>query len=91
MVEERVAIAGTGTDTRPNRILSPLRQAEKLDPHGDYVRRYVPELSDIPGGAIHTPWLLPLSARPKNYPERIIELDGALTRLRERRGLVDEH
>ena len=37
-------VAGTGNDTRPNRVLSPLRQAERFDPEGTYVRRYLPEL-----------------------------------------------
>ena len=37
-------VAGTGTDSRPNRVFSPLRQAQRFDPDGDYVRRYVPEL-----------------------------------------------
>ena len=37
-------VAGTGADTRPYRRLSPLRQAERFDPDGTYVRRYLPEL-----------------------------------------------
>ena len=37
-------VAGTGTDTRPYRKLSPQRQAERFDSDGVYVRRYVPEL-----------------------------------------------
>ena len=37
-------VAGTGTDSRPNRRLSPERQAERFDPDGVYVRRYIPEL-----------------------------------------------
>ena len=37
-------VAGTGTDTRPNRVLHPVRQARRYDPHGEYVRSYVPEL-----------------------------------------------
>ena len=36
-------VAGTGTDSRPNRRLSPQRQAERFDSDGVYVRRYVPE------------------------------------------------
>ena len=36
-------VAGTGTDTRPYRRLSPQRQAERFDPDGVYVRRYVAE------------------------------------------------
>jgi deoxyribodipyrimidine photo-lyase len=37
-------VAGTGTDTRPTRMLSPIRQAERFDPDGVYARRYVPEV-----------------------------------------------
>ncbi len=37
-------VAGTGTDSRPNRMLSPVRQAQRFDPDGAYARRYVPEL-----------------------------------------------
>jgi deoxyribodipyrimidine photo-lyase len=34
-------VAGTGVDTRPNRGFSAARQAERFDPDGAYVRRYV--------------------------------------------------
>jgi deoxyribodipyrimidine photo-lyase len=37
-------VAGTGTDPRPNRRLSPERQAERFDPNCVYMRRYIPEL-----------------------------------------------
>lgn len=37
-------VAGTGVDTRPNRVFNPAAQARRLDPTGAYVRRYVPEL-----------------------------------------------
>ena len=37
-------VAGTGADTRPYRKLNPYRQAERFDPDGAYVRRYLPEL-----------------------------------------------
>lgn len=72
-------VAGTGTDTRPNRILNPLRQAHRYDPTGDYVRRYVPELRDISGGAVHQPWKLDPHRRARlDYPDPIIDLrDGA--------------
>jgi deoxyribodipyrimidine photo-lyase len=52
-------VAGTGTDTRPNRRFNPFRQAERFDPDGEYVRRWVPELESIGGGAVHQPWQLP--------------------------------
>jgi deoxyribodipyrimidine photo-lyase len=48
-------VAGTGTDSRRNRVFNPLRQARRFDPAGDYVRRYVPELVEIPGVAVHEP------------------------------------
>ena len=37
-------VAGTGTDSRPNRRLSPARQAQRFDPDGIYAGRYLPEL-----------------------------------------------
>jgi deoxyribodipyrimidine photo-lyase len=39
-------VAGTGVDTRPNRVFNPTRQARRLDPEGAYVRRYVPEFEE---------------------------------------------
>ncbi|MCT9929697.1 DNA photolyase family protein [Planotetraspora sp. A-T 1434] len=62
-------VAGTGNDTRPNRMLNPIRQARKLDPDGEYVRRYVPELADLPPQAIHEPWKHAPSVR--GYPAPI--------------------
>ena len=36
-------VAGTGTDTRPNRMLNPTLQAKKYDADGAYVRRWLPD------------------------------------------------
>ena len=47
-------VAGTGVDTRPNRVYNPAAQLKKLDPEGAYVRRYVPELEDVPAGTSPT-------------------------------------
>ncbi|MEJ2853816.1 MULTISPECIES: cryptochrome/photolyase family protein [unclassified Saccharothrix] len=48
--------AGTGTDAAPYfRVFNPVTQGEKFDPDGDYVRRYVPELRDVRGRAVHQP------------------------------------
>ena len=39
--------AGTGTDAAPYfRIFNPTTQGEKFDPDGEYVRRWIPELTD---------------------------------------------
>jgi deoxyribodipyrimidine photo-lyase len=56
-------VAGTGNDTRPYRKFNPIRQAQRFDPEGVYVRRYVPELKGVEGGAVHQPWRLPDEVR----------------------------
>ena len=67
-------VAGTGVDTRPNRLFNPLAQARRRDPHGDYVRRYVPELADLPGAAVHEPWRAPLARVAPEYPPPLARL-----------------
>jgi deoxyribodipyrimidine photo-lyase len=50
-------VAGTGTDAAPYyRIFNPVTQAEKFDPDGDYIRRWVPELAKLQPPAIFAPW-----------------------------------
>ncbi|WP_306211524.1 cryptochrome/photolyase family protein [Actinoplanes sp. RD1] len=62
-------VAGTGNDTKPYRRFNPIRQAERFDPAGEYVRQYVPELRSIPGKAVHQPWRLPDTVRSGlDYP-----------------------
>ena len=48
-------VAGTGTDTRPNRTFNPTRQGRLHDPSGEYVRRWLPELVSLPAERIHDP------------------------------------
>ncbi|MET9064664.1 cryptochrome/photolyase family protein [Streptosporangium sandarakinum] len=63
-------VAGTGNDTRPNRTLNPVRQARRFDPDGEYVRRYVPELRNVPPKRLHEPWRLPSAVR--GYPPPLV-------------------
>ncbi len=50
-------IAGCGADAAPYfRIFNPIIQSKKFDPNGDYIRKFVPELKDVPTEMIHTPW-----------------------------------
>ncbi|MCI3935473.1 cryptochrome/photolyase family protein [Streptomyces sp. AN091965] len=80
-------MAGTGTDTRPNRVLNPVTQAKKYDPDGTYVRRWVPELSGIEAPSVHEPWKLPgLDRAALDYPDPIVELSYGLDRFRQARG-----
>jgi deoxyribodipyrimidine photo-lyase len=46
--------ASTGTDAQPYfRVFNPMTQGERYDPDAEYIRQYVPELSDAPADAIH--------------------------------------
>ncbi len=65
--------AGTGTDAAPYfRIFNPVSQAEKFDPQGGFVRRWVPELAAFPGESIHQPWQNLLALHKTGYPQRIV-------------------
>ncbi|WP_027341087.1 cryptochrome/photolyase family protein [Hamadaea tsunoensis] len=64
-------VAGTGNDSRPYRRFNPLRQADRYDPAGDYVRRYVPELAGLAGAAAHRPWE---HGGAKGYPRPIVDI-----------------
>ncbi|TYC92838.1 deoxyribodipyrimidine photo-lyase [Novosphingobium sp. BW1] len=62
--------AGSGVDSNMFvRIMAPLSQSEKFDAAG-YIRHWVPELADLPAGEIHDPSPM---ARPKGYPQKLIE------------------
>ena len=51
--------AGTGTDAAPYfRVFSPSRQAERFDPGGSYIRRWLPELRDVPAKRVFEPWTM---------------------------------
>lgn len=71
-------VAGTGADTRPNRVFNPTRQARRFDPEGEYVRRWVPELEGVPGTTVHEPWTL--ASPPAGYPAPIVEHAVAVRR-----------
>ena len=74
-------VAGTGTDAAPYfRVFNPVLQGQKYDPHGTYVRRWVPELTGVPDRFIHQPWKMPPDMQRaaggvvgRDYPARIVE------------------
>ncbi len=75
-------VAGCGADAAPYfRIFNPVLQGEKFDPDGDYVRRWVPELRELPSAFIHKPREAPLLvlraagvSLGQTYPRPLIEL-----------------
>jgi deoxyribodipyrimidine photo-lyase len=51
--------AGTGADAAPYfRILNPVLQSKRFDPRGEYIRRFLPELANVPDAKIHEPWTM---------------------------------
>lgn len=75
-------IASVGTDPAPisRRLYNPVRQAERHDPEGEYVRRWVPELADVPLPALHAPWTMNEAEQREaqcrigaDYPEPVVE------------------
>ena len=75
-------VAGTGTDSTPYfRIFNPVTQGQKFDPHGDYIRKYVPELKNLPLKFLFCPWDCPPDTLKninfelgKDYPLPIVDL-----------------
>ncbi|MBK1731915.1 FAD-binding domain-containing protein [Thiococcus pfennigii] len=74
--------AGCGADAAPYfRIFNPVRQGERFDPDGDYVRRWCPELARLPARFIHQPWAAPANVLAEagvrldsDYPRPIVDL-----------------
>lgn len=53
-------VAGCGFDAAPYfRIFNPTLQGKRFDPEGAYVKKWVPELKEIPARYIHAPWEAP--------------------------------
>jgi deoxyribodipyrimidine photo-lyase len=73
--------AGCGADAAPYfRVFNPVRQSERFDPAGVYIRRWVPELSALPDRYLHAPWQAPADALARaavapgrNYPLPVVD------------------
>lgn len=74
--------AGCGADAAPFfRIFNPVLQGQRFDAHGEYVRRWIPELARLPTRWIHQPWQAPAAELAAanitlgvTYPEPIVDL-----------------
>ncbi len=73
--------AGCGADAAPYfRVFAPVLQGRKFDPHGDYVRRWVPELARLGTDYLHAPWEAPADVLAaagvtlgETYPHPIVD------------------
>lgn len=74
--------AGCGADAAPYfRVFNPVRQGERFDPDGAYVRHWCPELARLPDSHIHAPWAAPAATLRaagvtlgRTYPTPIVDL-----------------
>ncbi|MDF1630343.1 MAG: deoxyribodipyrimidine photo-lyase [Alcanivoracaceae bacterium] len=72
--------ASTGTDAAPYfRVFSPVRQSQRFDPDGEFIRRYVPELAEIDNKWIHEPWKAPNPV--SGYPAPVVDQAGVRDRV----------
>lgn len=65
------------------RIYNPTKQAQEHDPHGLFIKKWVPELADFPKEYIHEPWKMNEMERimfgvKTDYPAPIIDVTEAL-------------
>ena len=76
-------VAGCGADAAPYyRIFNPLLQSEKFDKQGEYIRRWVPELSELSNKEIHQPSAE--LAKQCGYPEAMVDLKATRERALDR-------
>jgi deoxyribodipyrimidine photo-lyase len=83
--------AGCGADAQPwFRIFNPMTQGKKFDPHGHYVRQWVPELAGLEDHYIHAPWEAPPMVLQwagieldRDYPSPVVDHKTARARFLE--------
>ncbi|MEO8446598.1 MAG: deoxyribodipyrimidine photo-lyase [bacterium] len=73
--------ASTGVDAQPYfRIFNPYLQSKKFDKSGAYIKKYIPELKNVPEEFIHEPHLMSGMEQKmyeviigKDYPQPVVE------------------
>jgi deoxyribodipyrimidine photo-lyase len=72
--------AVTGINTV--RIYNPVKNSIDLDPKGEFIKKWLPELSNIPSENVHQPWKMTLIEQQmydfqigKDYPNPIVDID----------------
>jgi deoxyribodipyrimidine photo-lyase len=67
------------------RIYNPIKQSEDHDPEGMFIKRWIPELANVPNAYIHEPWKMPLLEQQlanteigKDYPHPIVDVQSVI-------------
>jgi deoxyribodipyrimidine photo-lyase len=76
--------ASTGADAQPYfRVFNPVKQSQRYDPEGLYIKRYTPELRQVPTRFLHAPWMMPQEEQRragcligKDYPAPLVDHDS---------------
>ncbi len=92
-------VAGSGADAAPYfRVFNPVRQGERFDPDGDYIRQWVPEIAKLGKKTIHAPWTASDTELAnagivlgKTYPKPIVDLAQSRKDALERFGTIKSH
>lgn len=88
--------AGSGADAAPYfRVFNPVLQGQKFDKAGRYVRRWLPELKQLPDKWVHQPWAAPDEVRRSsdlrlgdNYPYPLVDLKASRQRALDAWGAI---
>ena len=75
-------VAGSGADAAPYfRIFNPITQANRFDPEGEYILKFIPELKELPIKYLFSPWEAPEEILKSanvtlgvDYPKPIVDL-----------------
>jgi deoxyribodipyrimidine photo-lyase len=78
-------VAGCGADAAPYfRIFNPVTQSRKFVPNAEYIKKYVPELRNVPNKLIHEPWTMSIAEQAmynvkigKDYPDPVIDIKSS--------------
>ena len=77
------------TSINTNRIYNPVKQGKDHDPEGEFIRKWLPELKNVPNHFIHEPWLIINYEEYKNlnkinYNNPIVDINQTTRYARER-------
>ncbi|MCP9770966.1 deoxyribodipyrimidine photolyase [Lacihabitans sp. LS3-19] len=87
----QVQMQASTTGINTVRIYNPIKQSQDHDPDGIYIKKWVPELRNLPKELIHKPWEMTVMEQSfygleigKDYPKPVVEIDLAAKLARDK-------